>query len=392
MIHPFRGIRYTPQAGRASDLVTPPYDKIGASDLPGLRTRSPWCAVHLIRGESGPDDTSWHPESRKRFDAWMGEGILAADPGPGFYVLRQEFSDHAGARRVRTAVLGALDLRRRDDVLPHERTHARAREDRFRLLEATGVHYEVIFLLKSCGGALARAIGAEEPLAAVAGLEGATHRFGIVRDRDRAATLAAALADGPYVIADGHHRFAVACRHADLHPEAARALVGVVDVDDPGLVILPTHRLLRGVGSDRVAALLAGLPATPFEAGERPWEAVAAAGPGTIGLVAAGGRTARLWRPATAGLPPEEALDVAAVERSILRPLLQGLEVEDHIDYHRDPRPALAAVRSGAADLLVLVAPIPPATVIEVASRRAVMPQKSTDFYPKLPTGFVFLA
>lgn len=390
MIHAFAGTRFGARAGELSHLVTPPYDKIGPEDLVRLRAKSPYSPVRLMRGESGPEDQTWYPESARLFAEWRRNGVLADDPREAFYVLRQEFTDPAGVRRTRTAVLGVLDLDARGRVFPHEKTHARAREDRYRLLKATDVHYELIFLLRASGKPLPAELLAGRGLGGVDGLEGAKHSLSMVDDPAKVTELARELADGPYVIADGHHRFATACRYADENRKARFVLVGVVDVHDPGLVILPTHRLLQGVGKEKVSALLARIPKTRPLKTNRPWEEVATAGPGTIALIGPNGAPALLFQHGTTSASPAEELDVLILEREILRPLLQGKETEDHLSYHRDPVRPYTDLLEGRADFLGLLPPIPASKVTEIALRREIMPQKSTDFYPKLPTGFVF--
>lgn len=391
VIHPFRALRPTAAAGPLQDLVTLPYDKITAEDLGPLRRRSPYCAVHLIRGEAGPEDRTWYPEARVKLDAWQRSGILTADEHPSYYALRQEWSGADGRRIVRTAIVGALDLSRRERVLPHEKTHARAREDRYLLLRAAECHFGLVFLLRPGRTGLASFLDRARPLGSVRGLENADHHAFRIDDPGAIRELQEAFSVGDTVIADGHHRFATACRFADENPRARRVLVGVVEESDPGLRILPTHRLLARPAPGRVDELLARLPNLErMEWGADPARAVAARGPGHIGLVLPDGRgylvrNRRVEEKGAAGL------DVRCLEETILSPLLAGLEVEDHLSYWRDPAPAMSKLQAGEADLLALLAPLPASKVIEVAVGRETMPQKSTDFYPKLPTGFGYL-
>lgn len=391
VIHPFCALRPTARAGHPQDLVTLPYDKITTESLPALRARSPYCAVHLIRGESGPEDRTWYAEARRKLDAWVNGGLFAPDPTPGYYALRQEWAGADGSRVVRTAIVGALDLAQRGRVLPHEKTHARAREDRYALLRATEHHFGLVFLLRPGRRGLAAHLAQARPLGSVLGLENADHHAFRIDAEDSVAEIRSILAEGEYVIADGHHRFATACRFADEHPRARRVLVGVVEESDPGLSILPTHRLLSGIGRDLPRALLSRLPgAVPVDLGPDPARFIAERGPGNLGIMLASGERYWLQNP-LAKEPGAEGLDVRRLEELVIGPLLAGKEVEDHLSYWRDPAPALAQLRAGQADLLALVAPLPGSKVIEVARRREVMPQKSTDFYPKLPTGFGYL-
>jgi uncharacterized protein (DUF1015 family) len=391
MIHPFAGLRYSAAAGDPADLVTLPYDRIRVEELAALRARSRHCAVHLIRGESGPSDTTWYAEAARKLLHWRESGVLRSDEEPAYYVLEQRFPDEDGATLVRTAVVGALDLGRAARVLPHERTHARAREDRFRLLSATRCHLGLVFLLRGGEPELSQAADGAELLARVPSLEGAEARFLRVAEPGSQARLAALLADGPFVIADGHHRFATALRYAAGNPRARRLLVGVADALDPSVRILATHRVFSRLPQGRVQALLRTLgPLVPWSPGPDPASEVRARGPGTIGLVPRAGPAWLLVRPAPRPEDPEDQ-DVARFHREIAAPLLEGLEVEDHLDYLRDAALAVARARAGALDLAAILAPVPAATVFAVARSGAVMPQKSTDFYPKLPTGFVYL-
>jgi uncharacterized protein (DUF1015 family) len=391
MIHAFRGLRYAPAAGNLAELVCPPYDKIDPAERERLKALSPYGAVYLVRGERSVDDTAWYAAARGRLDAWRRTGMLVEDGAPAFYRLQQRFVLPGGSLRTRTAVIGALDLAHRDRVHAHERTHERARQDRLLLLRATGAHLGQIFLLRRGERPLDAASLPVEDIAAVHGEPGVTSVFSAIREYGALQALERAFADASYVIADGHHRFATAVRYHEERPEASRVMVSVVDIDDPGLSVLPTHRVLWGIDpalvQSRIASLAGIEPAPPHE---DLAAAVSARGPGTIGLLPAGG-PALLWRAAKQDAADVEGLDVSRLERELLDPLLRGLEVEDHLGYLRDAAPAMARVRSGADALLCVLAPISPGLVADLALAGGVLPQKSTDFFPKLPTGLVFL-
>ena len=403
----FRGLVYEePVAGSIANLVTEPYDKISADMKADYEGRSPYNVVRLIRGESGPNDDAWHGGAAKRLSTWRAAGALVREPTPVLYVYRQTFTTPDGVSFQRTATVGAFDMSRRDRVLHHERTHSGPRVDRRRLLDATGVHFGLIFLLRHSGPSVDAAVyDAARPMAEVEDAHGTIHRVSRLTDVDAIHAVENAHAESSYVIADGHHRFTVASAYADEsdHPAAGQCLVSVVDVDDPGLAVLPTHRCLSDLPDERRRDLEAAIEAAavkklPADIDVETFLAEIASiadGDAVSGQVVYGALTKQAsWvvkNGADVALPDARALDTSDLDSRFVAKALDGLDPELHLSYHRDARPVAADVRRGRADALFLPSAIPARTVVDVAEAGGVMPQKSTDFFPKMLTGFVVL-
>ena len=411
-LEPFRALRYGPVAGPLADLLAPPYDVIDAGAAEGLRDRSPWNAVRLVLPEGDPP--ARYRLAAERLEAWAARMILRRDGSPTVTVYRQEFEAPEG-RLSRHALFAALRLEPLGaGVLPHERTHSGPKEDRLALTLATRAQLSPVFLAaRDADGSLLETLRAT--LGSAAGPfrtpDGISHLLHPVEDSARISVLCALAADGPLLIADGHHRYEtaleVARRTGDALPGSGSVLACVVSERDPGLRIRATHRVLRAPG----AAAGGGDDASPdwptrLEAGfwlhELPGtgarEAAAhAARSGRIVLRA--GDVVRALEPrpdalADAGL--EEA-DAAVPAVPLDRLVVEGLLGRDAdaatrdglLSYHRDPGEAWdAATRPGTAAFL-----LPPVSLAAV--RRATelgrrLPPKSTYFEPKIPSGLVF--
>lgn len=400
MFHAFRALRYDKaKAGDHQALVTEPYDKISAELKSRYLAASPKNIVRVIRGESGPTDESWHRGAAELFASWRAEGVIKRDERPSYGLYEQEFTGPDGRKLRRRAVVGLIDLQKRDRVFHHERTHKKARDDRRRLLEASASHLELIFLLRHEGPPLpVDAIAGARREARALDQDGVENLFSIIDDPAAVAALESIYDGSRFVIADGHHRFTVAGEYADEHPDvpgASRVLAAVVEADDPGLVILPTHRVLKGLPGDRsrgLAPLIQRLGAEPVPStGEAAHflGRVRSAGPGTVGVVVHGGNY--LWRLGEVGAPDDvTALDTQRLSENFLKPLLRGLSEEDHLSYRRSGEAAVMDVQERGSDIAFILNPVTPAIVAAVASKGGVMPPKSTDFYPKMLSGFVF--
>jgi uncharacterized protein (DUF1015 family) len=348
VVKPFRAVRYDERrAGPLASLVAPPYDVIDAAERRRYLERSPHNVVHVTL----PDD---EPEAARLWSEWLASGVLVRDEEPAAWWLVQEYVGPDGVRRTRHGVVCALRAEpyASGGVLPHERTHAGPKEGRLRLLRALRAHVEPIFLLHE--GRLDPP--AAEPFLEVE-LEGVRNRLARVEG-----ALPPGLGETPLLIADGHHRYetALAFHEEEGSEQSAWMLAVVVPTDQDGLTIFPTHRLAEGVeldGAERVEG--------------EPLGALAdATGP----VLYRAGRTYVL--PGEPG-----ALDTATIE-----PLLRG-----SVTYTPSAEEAVAAVDSGRAGAAFLLRPPTIEQVREVAARGETMPQKSTYFYPKLPSGLLFL-
>jgi uncharacterized protein (DUF1015 family) len=336
VVKPFRALRYdTDAAGPLETLVAPPYDVISPEEREQLRSRS----LHNVVRLTLPDDEG---QAARDLDDWRSQGILVEEP-PAVWALEQDYVGPDGVARTRFGLVASLKVEPYETgtVLPHERTHAGPKEGRLRLLRATRVQLEPIFLLYD--GPAPTGPPDREPDLAV---EGA--RLWRLDDP----TLVRAFDDKQLLIADGHHRYetAVAFAQEEGTPSSAQMLVVLVSTEDPGLEIFPTHRLFdrpRRLESDRNGA----------------------------------GEIVELTREGRRSVPvPDGMLDVQLVDTL----------GHEGISYTADADEAERRVRSGEAAVAYLLRPTRIEDVFEHARRGEVLPQKTTYFFPKLISGLLF--
>jgi uncharacterized protein (DUF1015 family) len=345
VVKPFRAVRYEEGvAGPLDRLVAPPYDVIDDSHREELLERSPFNVVHLTL----PDDEQ---DAARLWHEWLGDGALVRDDEPSFWALEQQYVGPDGIERTRRGLVGSLEPEpyERRVVLPHERTHAGPKEGRLRLLRATRVHFEPIFLLYEGPPPF------EFPTRA-SDIEAEGARLWRLDDR----TVGEAFADKQLLIADGHHRYETALAYG-----AERIPVVLVSTDDPGLMIFPTHRLVEDVNGppanvDDLRAALSELEGEPQDRAA----AVLYRRDGGIAVVHG----------------DRGQLDVQLVEA-----LAPG-----EVSYTPSVEDAVAAVDSGRAAGAFLVRPTRIEDVFRFAEAGETLPQKTTYFYPKLLSGLLF--
>ncbi|MGH7763413.1 MAG: DUF1015 family protein [Candidatus Dormibacteraceae bacterium] len=365
------GIRYhLARAGDPTTLVAPPYDVIPESDLPRYRGLSPYNVVRLTR--PGSDYLAAH----LTFDQWMAVGILQADP-PSMYVHEVEF----GGRRRRD-LIAALRLQPYEDrvVLPHERTHRGPKEDRLALLRATNASLEPLwFIYEGRGSGLAAVIevvAARSPAVSLVGPEGTHHRLWVISDPILHAAVHADFAKLPVLIADGHHRYETSLAYAQEVGGPADAasrftLALLTDLDDPGLEVVPTHRVLKaGV------AVTGGEPAGSLE------ETLAA----LPGRVAAGAYRDKRFQV----IPLEGEVPVLELHRQVIDNILGKRNPEELLAYTRDASEAVRWVDEEVGAAAFFLGPPDLRQVLKLAQEGKTLPQKSTYFHPKPPSGMVF--
>ncbi len=406
LLAPFRGERYAARE-RLSALIAPPYDVIGQDDRAQLAARDPHNIVRLILPEAGSDDGDRYATAAALLDEWRRQGVLARDAEPAVYVVAQSFTLPSGERRERIGMFAALAAEPYDAgrVKPHEKTHAGPKADRLALLRATRTSLESIFVLApDRDGRLAAGLTAvtKAPPTARADLDGVKLRLWVVTG-GAASALAAQGAEGPLYIADGHHRFETAAAYARENPAASRLVAFVVSARDPGLAVLPTHRVIYGPSPDQ-AALLEGWRRW-FDAGRvAPCadriERLAQLGQGGTACLVAWPDAKDLSLVLKADAPLDDvprlgrteavrALDVARVEALVVWPILASGGATPLVNYTPDPHVAFERVRKGGAAAAVLLNPPTVEQIFAVADAGDVMPPKSTYFIPKVPSGLV---
>jgi uncharacterized protein (DUF1015 family) len=411
-IEPLKALHYDLQkTGGLQDVVAPPYDVIDAEQRAELVARSPYNVVRIDL----PVGEDPYESAARELAAWRAEGVVVQDQQPALWVLEQDYTGPDGRRRTRQGFLARVRVENygAGRIRPHERTHPGPKEDRLRLTRATKANLSPIFSLFSdpagaAWNALAPITG-EAPWGQSKEDDGTESRIWRVADPEAIATVKSALADAELLIADGHHRYETARIYADEvggEGEHQYVLMCLVALQDPGLTVFPTHRLLKGLTPDQEEALAAAIR-RDFDVEELADldQLAPQADPDaiTIGYIDSHSQrpfmlTLKDPAIADAALPdhaePYRQLDTAVLEALILKGAL-GMSDEDidHLNglgYARDSDQALELVRSGEYDAAFLMAPTPIEQVQAVAAAGESMPPKSTYFFPKVPTGLLF--
>ncbi len=418
---PFRPLRFAPSTSH--DLgaqIAPPYDVIDAALRQSLAERNPHNVVLLDLPE-GEGDTKY-AHAAELLAAWTRDGVLARDERPAFFTYEQRFDSPVdGKTRTRRGFFAAVRLESYDQsvILPHERTLSGPKEDRRKLLLATRTALSPGFLLFRGETELDQLAAATEVLAEFETPDGIAHRFGRVTDPAVLAAVSASLETAQLLIAEGHHRYETALRYAQERGEGTEAasrygLFYLVDENDPELLVLPTHRILHSLaGLDESAffeRLGESFVLTELAIDLQPSAVLAKlADAGTHApsfVVRSAKRLVLVTLRAEVkpdALPADRALalrklDVVLLHDLILERLLgvsrEAQAAKTNLRYVQDATNALAqsADGEGGAQLTFLLNATPAAEVRTVATAGEVMPQKSTFFYPKVPTGLAFLA
>jgi len=420
---PFHGLRYADHLDPAL-LIAPPYDVISPQQQRALYERSPHNVVRIEYPEQRPgDDEAANRYTRAAAEllAWRAAGILRADDPPAIYAYTQGF-EHAGKRYERRAWFVALRLEEWDKgiVKPHERTLAAPKADRLDLLRHTRTQISPVYSIVRFQG-VPPAVGRAAALMDFEA-DGQRHALSAITAEPDITTLARAIAGAGVYIADGHHRYETALAYRDEVRARSSAwtgdepenfvLMALTPHDDPGLLVLPTHRMIRPPAwpenaLDRLAwhfdvedlghadvQYATGLLASAGR--DTPTFVAIGVTPGALHLLTLKDRAAveHLMPP---NQPPAwKRLDVNVLQYGVLQDVFgidePMLRESDIVTYTQDARAAASAVASGEARAAFLLNATPVSAIMAVADAGARMPQKSTYFQPKLPTGLVMRA
>lgn len=417
-IKPLEALHYAPRLLEdAASLLSPPYDVIDEELQERLYEVSPWNAVRLEL----PREQEPYAAAAARISSWSGAGVLERDRRGAYYALQQEFVGPDGRRRLRTGFFAALRLSPPSEgaVLPHERTLSGPRADRMRLFRETRTNISPIFgvyadperridtLLEGC-------CTAEKPFVE-ATFQGVSHRLWRIVEPAVLARMSDLLAGATIYIADGHHRYATGLDYRDERAAADPSHTGeepwnyilayLSNIHDEGLAIFPIHRLLHGLEGFEPERFLSSLAAefevVGFDAVEpmKRWLEESSSSY-AFGVVMPGGFFGALLRgdpealPGMPDLPALRRLPLVVLHERIFSRLLgigqEALAAQRNVRYLKDDRRLVEAVAAGEGQLGFLVKPTTVRQVLDVAASGEVMPQKSTFFYPKVPTGLLF--
>lgn len=415
IIRPFKGLRYNQEkVSNLSEVITQPYDKITPQLQASYYDRSQYNYVRLIFGR----DSDRYQESYDSFTRWKDEGVIVRNSEPALYPYTQTYiTDSHPDPVTRTGFICALELHPYEDkvVLPHERTLKSAREDRFKLFTKTLMNYEQVFMLYGDPERriekLFEGFMTERPLIEASDDYGCIHRVWRVCDNEVIAEARAVIEPLAVMIADGHHRYETALALRDWlrpkYPDAPDAaafnhrMVTLVNLFDPGLLVLPTHRLVIKLKTDFTSAkeeLGKYFDINPASKRELLEKVEASKDRHAFGLYRKDGAWLLVLKDASAmdSVMPGAASELKALDVSVLHNLvverildISKEEIESYIRYERYADKAFEAVDSGEFEMAFLMNPTRVDQVEAVSKAGEKMPQKSTDFYPKLVSGLV---
>ena len=411
-IKPFRALHYSEDTmGRdLSDLITQPYDKIDGKMQSAYYERHEYNFVKLIL----PREENRYEIAAKRLKEWREKGIITRDEKPAIYIYTQEF-ELRGRRYTRRGFIAAMRLHPFEEriVLPHEKTHKGPKEDRLRMLRATKTNLEAGFVLFRDDGRVREIIDETikgEPVFYGKDDFGTVTRLYRLEDEDKIRVIQEVLRDEQVVIADGHHRYETAVFFRD---EMRSKVPGwkenhafnyrmtyMVPLDDPGLVVLPTHRLLlkKKMPVDVLENLKKYFSVEEIDAKDAEKWLKENSDTNSF-VVYQDGKTLALrrFRDVSEFMAKDwsdayRSLDAVVLREVILKSMgVVDPKIDEDISYERWVEDAIAKVDSGDAKVAFLMNPTPPEKVLEVAKNLERMPQKTTDFYPKVMSGFTMM-
>lgn len=445
-IQPFRALRYDPARVALADVVTQPYDKITPEMQDRYHAASPYNLVRVILGKQQSGDhagENTYTRAAGFFLDWRRQGIFVQDPQPSIYVYSQRFRIPGGNTEVERrgfVALGRVEDYSAGVVFRHEQTLAKPKADRLELLRATRAHFGQIFMLYSDPNGEIETLLSSENAAdmQVRDEYGALHQVWRISDPALLDLVHGKMRDKKLIIADGHHRYETALTYRnERRSMAASVPAGVpreypsgkattdsggtppyesvmmtfINMDSPSLVILPTHRVIHGLSSfspdqfrDKARAYFSVEEVDSGINAERATTILREAGrTGTALLAASVGRTFLLDRPKAfdsaifAGLSlDQQSLDVVQLHKCLLERVLglseESIRNQQNIRYVRAADEALDQVRRGQANMAFFMNPVRMLQVRDIALAGEVLPQKSTDFYPKLLSGLTIYA
>ena len=437
-VYPFRAFRYNPERAAFDRVLTQPYDKISPTMQEKYYAADPHNLISVEKGRAYAGDTpqnNVYTRAAAAIEDWIRNHVVVQDPAPSFYAYTQEYTvPGSEERRPRRGFIGAGKLEEYSAgvVFRHEHTLSGPKADRLELLRHTKTHTGQLFMLYSdpqrrIDGILAEVESSAAPATEMCDEYGVLHRVWVIAEPQRVAAIQKAMEDQKLVIADGHHRYETALNYRNecrtrarkIDPEASyeRAMMGFFNARSEGLTILPGHRVAAHIhdfswsGVRRYLEPWLAAEAFPFSSEEKKAavqksflaKLVSSRAKRAIGVYPAAEPQKRAFYMLTlregvnlAQLLPsvsalQRELDVVLLHEGILEPALgitpQAVAAEANLTYEREASAALDAVDSGRAQISFLLNPCDVEQVMKIATAGEVMPQKSTDFYPKLLSG-----
>jgi uncharacterized protein (DUF1015 family) len=433
-IAPFRALRYDPTGVDLTKVVTQPYDKI----TPAMQSRyydaDPHNLVRIILGKPQPTDRpgeNIYTRAAAFFRDWRQQGIFRQDSKPSLYQYVQRFQIPGGSGELERSgfiALGKIEDYAAGVVYRHEQTLVKPKADRLELVRATRAHFGQLFMLYSDPeGQIDGALSPDVDSAGQTELRdeyGVLHQLRQVSDSGVIEAVRGKMRDKKLIIADGHHRYETAMNYrnerrsmeasapatAELAPYEL-VMMTFINMDSPGLVILPTHRVVHGLESfsadtllERGRSYFSVEEVDPSLNAARALGILRAAGKAGTAVIAVTADRAFLFDTTRALASTllqslslrQQSLDVVQLHKCLLEGVLgiseEAIRDQTNINYIRDAAEAMARVREGAANVAFLMNPVRMQQVRDIAFASEVLPQKSTDFYPKLLSGLTIYA
>lgn len=415
-IKPFKGMRYNSQKiENLTDVICQPYDQITNKMERAYKNRSPYNYVRLVltKYAEGHDRQREYRDAKKFADIWMKDEIFIKDNKNAIYPYWQEFTiDDKNYLRKGFICIVRLEELGKDNILPHEKTLLKPKADRLNLLRITKKDFEPVFLLYTdpenrVNGPIEK-FCKEKPLIEVKDDKNVTHKLWVVDESDLIEQITNFLKDSIFVIADGHHRYETAFNYCnelkgiDKNHPANFKMIALVNIEDPGLVILPTHRLIKDLSDFNLGSYLEKtekyfeIKKTDRDNIMKELEEIKSK---AFGFYSS--QTAYILKlkskDAMKDFLPDRSeeyrnLDVAILHTLLIEGVLniEPANIENHVRYERSVKTAMRRVDTGEFQFCFLMNSTRPEQVKEIAQKKERMPQKSTDFYPKLISGLVY--
>ena len=419
IVTPFKAWRYNTARVSMDRVVAPPYDIISAAEQEALYARDPHNIIRIELGKGEPGDHDMknkYTRAKECWNAWIRGTVVRQDAKAGYYLYETDFTHPSSGKRLkRLVVFGLLKLEPFESkiVLPHEKTHAGPKEDRFKLLEATRTNFSAVYGMyqdhKQTVKELRAACAKETPAFSFKLTNDETHTLWPVSEPAKTEMISRMFNTQPILIADGHHRYETALNFKNAEqtrlgnkrsPSSDYVLTGFVEQHDEGLLIFPIHRLIRNITALTAEQVLSRLsPVFAYEKIDEKLLHDIADGSGNGFGLRLGGDNFRLHlknpKAARAEMPSAKPdcwyeLEVAQISHLVLKHLgVREEALENHLEYTKSSREAVEKVANKETALALIVPPIRPDLMRAICVSGELMPQKSTYFFPKLGSGLV---
>ena len=410
-IKSFNGIRYSDKIKDMFKVITQPYDKITKEMQKNYYNKSEYNIVHIIFGKTFPDDNNnQYTRARDYFESWQNDSILIQDSKPSIYPYYQEYR-WGGRQLMRRGFICLIKLEdfSTGTVLPHERTMSGPKEDRLQLLRATKANFGQIFMLypdpqNTVASLIEDQVREEEPIINTyeAYEDNVRHKVWRIDNEEIVEEVKESMKDKTLLIADGHHRYETALKYYNENPNASYRMVTLVSMDDPGLIILPTHRAIHGLGNlDNFLSKVNEFFEIEQMSSKEILFKVMEGKKHCFGLYFGDKFYLLILKDEDLidkfveknRSPEYKLLDVTVLHAILIEHIL-GISKEEQaskqkIDYLRNANLGIEGVNRGKYDLVFFMNPTRIDEVKRISEEKELMPQKSTDFYPKLITGLV---